>query len=368
MKSRKIRISVLLAVLFLPLSGCKETFDFLPYAREIEDMALVRTLGVDMAEEGIRVTASTGVQDQGAKAPTVLEQKGEAISAACLTMQAQGAAYVFYGHVGQLILGEDLAGQGIQSVLDYVLCDIEMRLETNLYVFQGQAGPAIWAAAEQSSATEQLEALEADEGLLSDFTHRTVEDVMEDLEENGDSFVPALTLNEEQKRLEPAGYALLKEGALAGWAQGEDAKGVNLLIGRVEADVLEAIFPDGSRAALRIVDAETQVKPVFQGNMLIGLTLRCQVDANLAESANATGSADLYAAEQTLEEACQARLERAADLCRELGGDFFQLKARAGRNAPWYWRAIQDQWSLEDLEVDVEVEAHIQRSYNMRDT
>ena len=136
---------VLLLAAFLPLSGCKETFDFLPYAREIEDMALMRTLGVDLTAEGVRVTASTGIQDQGAKPPTILEEEARSISAACLSMQAQGAAYVFYGHVGQLLLGEDLARQGVRPALDYVMRDIEMRLETKLYVLQGgEAGAHIY--------------------------------------------------------------------------------------------------------------------------------------------------------------------------------------------------------------------------------
>lgn len=39
-----------LALLLLPLGGCRA--DLLPYAREIEDMSLVRTLGVDADADG----------------------------------------------------------------------------------------------------------------------------------------------------------------------------------------------------------------------------------------------------------------------------------------------------------------------------
>ena len=55
----KRRLRVLLAI--LPLRGSaamRKTFDFLPYARELEDMALIRTMGVDAA-------GPEGVSDDG---------------------------------------------------------------------------------------------------------------------------------------------------------------------------------------------------------------------------------------------------------------------------------------------------------------
>ena len=372
----KRRCAVLaLAALMLPLSGCKETFDFLPYGRELEDMALMRTMGVDAAEEGVTVTTSSGAQDQGggqgAGKPTVLKQTGGSISAACLSMQAQGASYVFYGHVGQFLLGEDLARQGVDGALDYVLRDIEMRLETNLYLIRGgQAGAAIEAAAQVNSATDQLESLEADAGLLADSMFRTVEDVMEDLEENGDSFAPALTLDQESGQLEPAGYGLLRQGVLAGWAEDEAARGVNLLMGWVDADVLEVETPSVGRAALRAVGAETKVRPVFEGDTLTGLELQCQVDANLAEGGDGAHLEDpvlLGELETALAQRSHLRLEEAVDLCRTLDGDFFQLETRAGLSAPWRWDDIRAGWDLSALDVTVQVEANIQRGYNVRD-
>lgn len=364
-----------LAALLLPLSGCKETFDFLPYGRELDDMALMRTMGVDTAQNGVEVTVSSGAQDQGGGQgegqPTVLRKEAGSISAACLSMQAQGVSYVFYGHVGQFLLGEELARNGVEAALDYVLRDIEMRLESNLYLIRGsRAGDAIEAAAQVNSATDQLESLEADAGLLADCMFRTVEDVMEDLAENGDSFAPALTLNEAEGQLETAGYGLLRQGALAGWAEGESARGVNLLMGWVDADVLEVEVPDMGKAALRVVGAKTQVRPVLTQGTVTGLALTCKVDANLAEGADGAHLEDptlREALEAALEERCKLRLEEALDLCRTLDGDFFQLKTQAGLKEPWHWAAIQAAPSLADLDLQVQVEGRIQRGYNVRD-
>ena len=102
-------IAVLLAAAMLPLSGCAplSLTGMLPYAREIEDMELVRTLGVDGDGAGVTVTGSGGTQE-GEKANLVTGQAAT-ISAAVLTMQSQGSSYLYFGHVGQLLLGEELA-------------------------------------------------------------------------------------------------------------------------------------------------------------------------------------------------------------------------------------------------------------------
>ena len=80
------------AALLLGLSGCKETFDFLPYSRELENMALMRTMGVDAGEgESISVTVSSGEQSKGSgegnSSAVVLQEEAEAMSGACLSMQ-----------------------------------------------------------------------------------------------------------------------------------------------------------------------------------------------------------------------------------------------------------------------------------------
>ena len=124
---RAVRL-LLAAALLLPLTGCASLSltGFLPYGREIEDMELVRTLGVDGDGSGVTVIGSGGTQE-GENANLVTGQ-ADTISAAVLTMQSQGSSYLYFGHVGQLLLGEELARQGVTPSLDYVLRDVEMRL------------------------------------------------------------------------------------------------------------------------------------------------------------------------------------------------------------------------------------------------
>lgn len=362
-------IALILACCLL-LSGC-DGVDLLPYARELEGMALMRTLGVDRDGEGVAVTASTSTQtggDEGDKPAQVTEQSARSISAAVLGMQAKGAAYVYFGHVGQLLLGEELAEQSAREALDYVLRDVEMRLDTELYVVRdGEAKAAIEGAAEESSASDRLEAMAEDLGLAARFMPRTVGDVLAELERCGASFVPGLAA--ENGGLSNSGYAILKDGTLAGWAEDAAAYGVNLLRGQVDADAVEISLPGGKMAALRVVGAKTKVKPLFQGGTLVGLEVSCCVDANLAE-----GAADLRDREvkETLERELAAlesgRIRAALALGQELGVDFLDLQSAAGLWAPWHWEALREQWeNWPELDWTVEVKAQVKRSYDAKE-
>ena len=91
-------------------SGCGKAA--LPYAREMGDMALLRTMGVDAGEAAgqVRVTVSTGARAaglQGEGQPTlILSALGDSLSGACRSLQGLSDSYVFFGYVDQLLLGE----------------------------------------------------------------------------------------------------------------------------------------------------------------------------------------------------------------------------------------------------------------------
>ena len=79
------------------LTGC----DRLPTAREMGDMALLRTVGVDAAPTGVEVTGSTGPRARGLQAEgepsLVLTAERPSLSGACLAMQGQSDSFVFVG-------------------------------------------------------------------------------------------------------------------------------------------------------------------------------------------------------------------------------------------------------------------------------
>ena len=351
---------LLVLLLMLLLTGCRRYSGFLPYAREIEDMELIRTLGVDGAgETGVAITASGGTSQEETE---VVSGEAGTISAAVLELQGEGSSYLYFGHVTQLLLGEELARRGVMPSLDYVLRDVEMRLETALYVVRnGTAGQAIEAAADDGSATDRLEALADDAGLTANSMPRTVKDVLAELDRQGASFLPAVLADD---GLTAAGYGILKDGALVGWAEGDAALGVNLIFGKVDADVVEVQAPDGTAAALQVVGAAASVRPIWQGDTLAGLKVHCKVDANLAEGSAMPDQATLDALEAALAQVEAGRMAQALELSRALDADYLGLRQSAAFAVPWHKGVLLGSQSMKDLKLEATAQAVIQRSYH----
>ena len=347
---RRITALLLAGLAALTLTGCRRGPGLLPYAREIEDMELMQTLGVDRAGEGqVEVTASSGSGDPAEGAATVVSGQAGTISAAVLGMQGEGSSYLYFGHVGQLLLGEELARQGVKPALDYILRDVETRLDTALYLVRG------------GTAADRLEALAEDAGLLAGSMPRTVKDALSDLYAQGATFLPAVEADE---ALTAAGYGILKGDSLAGWAEGDAALGVNLVLGQVDADVVELPLDGGGVAALRVVGARTSVRPVMDGGALTGLSLTCTLDANMAEGNVDLRTEEVHASlEAALAQVEEARIRSALELAQELDADYLGLLRRAALARPWHKEALEGA-SLGALELELHVTAKLQRSYD----
>ena len=365
------RIAGLLAggFLALALSGCGQG---LPYAREMGDMALMRTMGVDAAEGRVRVTVSTGrraagLQGEGQPA-LLLSALGDSLSAACLSMQGLSDSYVFYGYVDQLLVGEAAARAGVEPVLDYFSRDGELGLGAQLWLVRGDSAQAALEAGGEAGVEGRLSTLQTDSESGAAGLTRTAGEVFSDLLERGCAYLPALTIADPEETggtaLLEAGYAVLRDGALAGYLEGERARGLELLAGRTPEDVVQAELPSGPAAA-RITGSSLRCEPVFQGDALVQLRLYCRVTAELAEFRRPLAEEGLELLRQDLEERMSRRLELALEALRSLGADCTGLGSQVAQADPGRWQSLREDWGrvFSAVPVAVSVQASVSRAY-----
>ena len=200
----------------LLLAGCSG----LPTAREMGDMALLRTLGVDPSPAGVAVTGSTGprakgLQGDGEPALTLSADR-PSLSAACLAMQGQSDSFVFFGYVDQLLVGEELAKEGVRPVLDYFSRDAELGLGAQLWLVRGASARDALSAGGDEGIDTRLETIQNDSKMGIANLTRTAGEVYTDLLELGSAYVPALSpAGEGGAVLAEQGYGVLKGDALA---------------------------------------------------------------------------------------------------------------------------------------------------------
>ena len=142
MKKLTASLALLGAILFL--SGCAA----LPRPREMENMALFRTLGVDY-EEGYVLTVSTEEEE-----PLVLTAGGRSLEEALEGLQLACERRVFLGYVDRLLVGSGVGSAHLAPVLDKMARSGELTLGAGTWLVAGRAEEAV-----RSSPARRLETL-----------------------------------------------------------------------------------------------------------------------------------------------------------------------------------------------------------------
>ena len=363
--------------------------DALPYARDIDDLELMRIMGIDVGEtmkNGIKVTMAGGDQSagQGGESwPTVvLSQEGESLSKACTDLKSFGETFIFFGHVTQCLVGEAAAEGGLVRLLDYYERNVELRLSAPLFIVKGSTAAQMiqeGTGGGEGTIIKRLESIETDIRLRSDTSRRTVKEILAQLSENGCALVPALTLEESpasdeeeevEKTIQTDGYAVFRENRLTGFLTPQLAWGANFLLEEIYGGILELDLADGTMAALQMLGSSCEWKPEFQDGTLVGLTASVLAEGAISElqgSADPLVRADLEEMEALAGEKIAELICQVLEISQKENADFLHLERTIGVLRPDRWYDLQENWDeiFPQLPIQVEVEVELRRTFDV---
>lgn len=368
-----MKIVLVCAALLGMLSGCSGR-GWLPYAREMGDTALLRTMGLDGGER-VELTVSTGGRSGGQEA-LVLSAFGDSIPAAALAVQSLGDSYVYYGHVDQLLLGEEAAVEGVAPVVDYLAREAELGLGVQVWAVRGgTAGQAVRTAGGKG-VSERLAQLNTDSRLGAANINRTAAELMTVLAQGGSTYIPALELlppregdggEGGEQTLVPNGYAILRQGKLVCWVDDDAARGIELMEGQAFGQVVDLTLTDGTEVSLVVDEVRTDCRPVFRGEELTGMEVTCKLSARVAQTGRRLNEDDLRQLLQHLERMEGERMVQALELGQYWDADYLGLERRTQMVRPNRKAAIQEQWeeAFRSLALRVDVCGTVERSLGM---
>ena len=371
---RKRICLLLLALSLFPLGGCGGEL-FFRDQREIDQLVLVQTLGVDRSGRLYRVSASAGEEGE-----VLLRSPAVTIRRAMEEMQEYTEQkYIFYGHTRHLLLGETAARSSLRNCLGYVERDGEIRLDTNLFVVQGGTAEDVILQAEKAEGNvgDLLESLARDVEILGEGHVYSCGEVAEALAERGCALAAAVILTPSERDLsgksdtavQGCGYAVLLSSGLCRFLDQNLSRGVSLLTGEGGGDVVEAPDGAGDWFAARLTGSRASFEPTFSGGELTGLRIRIQVLCSLDElhSLLDLGSAEtVRGMEEGIAELEQHRVEEVIRISQALGADFCGLGQSTRMAAFWRFDGMKTPWeeAFPTLPIVTEVTAKLQRSYD----
>jgi len=408
--SRTLRMIALVLVALL-LTNCTGCWD----RRELNQISVVTMIGFDrIVKDGKprivlslltlklhAISPTTGITGGGITPPSlgfVDTAEGETIEDALMNISLRSPRTVFLGHTAMIMIGEDLARDGIQNVIDFCDRNKDIRYRTDVAVCQGSALETIEAQPEfeNIASAEISKLIKANRLRTSNIVPANLFQVVYALltpgrdvamprihlfvppergssvrkgppnaesEEGGQqgqqgkAGAPDQNLNQvlgvkesphpERKTMAADGSAAFVGDRLMGWLNEEESEGAMFITGQAAGGAIPFAFrssePNASFLYRRV---RVGIKPVVNQD---GITFEVNIKGSgqLTEDKNAAidvmKESDIKTAERLIDAEAEHYCQEAVARCQSLKSDVFGFGDLLHKSDPAFWKQIRDQ-------------------------
>lgn len=327
--------------------------------RELSHLRIAEVLGLDISGENTVLAVAGSSMGEGAERLHISGSAATAVGA-MERVREKASGELFYGSTEYLLLGED-AAYNLTPALELAARSPELRLSLPLFILRGgEAGALVMDCEEVSKllAVQEQSIRERGAGHIPDCA-----EICRRLLRNGAALAAAISRedNSDAPALLPAGYAIIKGTALAGYLTGETALGVGLLSGKPGCARIE--LPSG--AALEISGGAVKLKPRWDASgEPQGLSAEVSVTASVVTLPDGVPMS-CPELERELENRAALWVQTVLSAAQRLNADFIGIGERFRLDKPRLWAKLETHWGeiLPRLELDVRASAKIERSY-----
>ncbi|MFB9276698.1 Ger(x)C family spore germination protein [Cohnella cellulosilytica] len=381
---RAWRLSALLLALALLLSGCWSR-------RELNELAVVVAMGVDLHRSGYKVTAQIVNFKEASKntssdvmSVVTYQAIGESVPEALQRMLGEVPRQLYLSHLRVMVFGEALARRGLTEVLDFVARNHQFRTDFPMLVaHRSEASDVLkvvtpidnipanslfssilvsskkWAATGRVTLQQFVARLDL-EG--SDPVLSGVEVIGDKTKGTTDAIWHTLKPN---TLLRHSGLAVFKRDKLVGWLEEQGSKTVNYLLNDVSTTNTTFKCPDDEKRtiSMQLQRVESEIEVVLRGEELTGFNVRVRAEANLdsVQCPIDMGKPDsIPAIERKLEERIVQVFDRhVGKVQKQFNVDIFGLGEVLHRRHPKIWKKYKRDWDEHFKETPVTVQANV---------
>lgn len=390
---RPARTALLALMAALLLSGCWDRI-------EVNDLAIVHGLALDKGENGeLEVTASIAVPAQitppgapggASQGPPATNKSatGRTFYEAHERLQKMLSRQLFWAHNAVILVGEDLAREGVSNVLDFFTRDSQPRLSAVFAVTEGRAKDVLATTLpielNVPSGIQEIERLRVvpfitlrsfltmllNEGRepYAGLVHVTSTGAPEPGSIGAPQSQPGGSA--QQGPLQPSiqGVAVFKGGRLVSTLSPEEMQGLLWING--EYNIVSVDVPIGRKdkwVSLSVIRQSRKLIPrVEDGRIVMRLEVHAQttlIDNQAGVDADEPTVIGLLemALERTIEQSIRLTLQKVQNHARS---DIFGFGAAVRRAMPGVWSQVKGSWDeiFPDIPVEVHVDARILRT------
>lgn len=379
MLARRVLFAAVICFLLPGVAGCWSNY-------ELEQQALVTALGVDRGSDGRllasaqivvpRVAGAQRVAGGGGREESpvfVAGAEGRTVAEAVSMLSNAAGRNLNFAFMELIVIGRELAAEGIAPVTDWVGRSRELRLRTLIGVADGTAREVIeapGAGLDRIPGTYLASSVAVSELNNSRIVRTSVFDFLHDVSLKGrEPLAMRITVSRTggKKQAQVSGCAVFRGYRLAGWLNETESRGYLWVTGKIGRGTVSGTLPGGKPAAYTIRGSKTKIAVAFTGD---GPAFRVKIamKSNLGEvhdpDLKLDRPQDLEELEPLLADSVAREAKAALARARELNADIFGLGEALRRRHPAQWKEIKDDWDniFGRVPVEVEVEASIRRT------
>lgn len=382
-KSRYTLYIIIFCIFTTLFSGCQGSHSIYSNFREISQLQVIRTMGVDSEEKGkvsVTVASSVGANDEP---PSLISRSGSSISQALESIQDYSSKeYIFYAHTNNVLIGEDFAREGIDGLLDYLLRAPDLRAGIDMYLVADNSAKELISksASPNYDISDGLNSVKNDVEIHTQSHVFTCAEIYQQLCQYGSALICALELIESEDSVfsespeiiaKPLGYGVLKDCELIGYLTGNDARAVGLFMGNLSGGFLQLDLPRDSWVTVEFINSDHLMKPhwSYDGSLEsleFNFDIRCGIVSSKGEM-DFMDEGFVDELSQAISEEVSSWICNIIDFSIQSESDFLGLGRDIRLKQPAKFDAMPLTWSetLSSLDYNVDVRAAVELSFEL---
>jgi spore germination protein KC len=370
-------IIILLTFIQLMQTGCWNN-------RDLAQLSIATGIGIDKTGEGrilltVQVAKPSSIVGKGKggggtgekKAASNVTQEGDTIFQALRDILNKTNNKIFFSAVQIIIIGEDIARDGVSDLLDFFERDHETQYKTEIVIAKG------------ITARELLEVDNATTDISASYIAETVKnnedraktaktmliDIAKILNSTGKQIVVGTVCKIDNRTIDAEGAAVFSADKLVGWLSPEETRGYLFADGKLKSTIITIPNPylKQKKVSVEIIRSSSKLgvewkngKPVF--------TIKIKAEGNFGDQQDGgdlTAKETLDKCEQQLRQVIMKEIEDMLDISQvKYESDILGFGEIIHRHYLGYWRGAEPDWKgiYSQTPVNIDIEAKIRRS------
>ncbi|UKJ43582.1 Ger(x)C family spore germination protein [Lysinibacillus sp. ACHW1.5] len=372
----------MLSVLLL-LGGCWNK-------RELNELAIVTAVGVDKSDEQFEISVQIVNPSQvasnkasGIQVPVfTYHAKGKSLFDAIRKLTALTPRKPYYAHAQIIIIGEEMAEEGMNSILDLFQRDPEGRSDFNFIVSHDSTAQEILSVLtplEDVPASKMFKSLKVSEAVWGTTESVILDDLIQSLgsidhsavlpsihiygDADAGDFSSNIEKMDSPAQLKYGGLAIFKNYKLIGYLTEQESRDYNFLNNNIKSTFEIIACPEEGKISTEIINSSTKMTGHFQ-NDVPSISIKLDIEQNVAEIScplDLTKSKTIDALNKETSRQIKERLERTLQTIQQTyQADLLKFSNVLHREDYQAWNRIKKNWLTlyPDLEVQIEVDVH----------